>query len=170
MLNEVWRDVAGYEGLYEVSSRGRVRGLKRGNVLKPALSGGYLFVVLCKEGKRKDVYVHRLVATAFCPRDTEDTEVNHLNEIKTDNRADNLEWCTRLENIQHGTGIARHAEKQMNDHRSKPVRQLSLTGELVKEFPSVGEVVRVLGYDKGFLLRCISGKRPTAYGYRWQYV
>ena len=167
---EIWRDITGYEGLYKISSLGRVMSVKRNKILKPGNTGKYLIVVLCKNGVRNTHLVHRLVAFEFCIKQPGQCEVNHLNEIKTDYRAENLEWCTRLENIRYGTGIERHSTTQKNDHRSKAVFQYSLDGKLVRQFPSVGEIVRTYGYDKGFIIRCLQGKRPTAYGYLWQFA
>lgn len=98
LANEQWRDIAGYEGMYQVSDLGRVRSLKYGKV-RVLRHGkhrqGYLQVALCQYGKQKSVYVHRLVAQAFIENDDESkTDINHINECKSDNRAVNLEYCT----------------------------------------------------------------------------
>ena len=95
--NEQWRDIAGYEGMYQVSDLGRVRSLKYGKVrvLKPGKNrGGYLSVLLYKDRKHNRLYVHRLVAQAFIPND-DDTKIyiNHINEDKTENKVSNIEWC-----------------------------------------------------------------------------
>ena len=98
LANEQWRDVEGYDGMYQVSDLGRVRSLKFGKVrvLRPGKHRqGYLQVALCQDGKQKKVYVHRLVAQAFIENDDESkTDINHINEIKSDNRVSNLEYCT----------------------------------------------------------------------------
>ena len=95
---EEWKDVEGYDGAYQVSDLGRVRSRKSGEwrVLRSKKHRqGYLQVALCRDGKQKTLYVHRLVASAFIENDDESkTDINHKNEIKSDNRADNLEWCT----------------------------------------------------------------------------
>lgn len=97
LTNEVWRDVDGYDGMYQVSDLGRVRSLKFGKVrvLRPGKGrGGYLIVDLSKENKKKTVKVHRLVAQAFIPNDDESkTIINHRNSIRDCNRVSNLEWC-----------------------------------------------------------------------------
>lgn len=102
LKNEKWKDIFGYDGMYQVSDLGRVRSKKYGKtrVLRPGkLSTGYLTVVFCKDGKQKSFFVHRLVAQAFIENDNIfNTEVNHINEDKTDNRVDNLEWCNRQYN------------------------------------------------------------------------
>lgn len=170
-MEEVWKPVKGYEGLYEVSDMGRVRGLKSGKVLRPGNSGRYDFVVLVKDGKRKDMYVHRIVANTFIPNPNGLLEVNHIDENKTNNRAENLEWCTRLENIHHGTGIQRKALAQRDGKRNIPLSQFLADGKTrVRTFKSVRDASRETGYDRAFLTRCAKGKCQHAYGYVWRYV
>lgn len=102
LKNEQWRDIDGYDGAYQVSDLGRVRSLKFGKtrVLRAYKNRyGYLKVFLWKDGKRYNIYVHRLVAQAFIPNnDDAKNEINHINELKSDNRASNLEWCDRRYN------------------------------------------------------------------------
>lgn len=102
LMNEKWRDIAGYDGVYQVSDLGRVRSLKFGKVrmLRARKSGGeYLKVCLCKDGKINQLSVHRLVAQAFIPNDDETkNEVNHIDECKQNNRVSNIEWCDRSYN------------------------------------------------------------------------
>lgn len=108
-LKEVWKDILGYEGLYQVSNWGRVKSLnynRTGNerILKPGLGNrGYYFVNLCKNGKQKSVHIHRLVAEAFLCKIPKGLVVNHLNQNKQDNRLENLEIVTQKENLNHGT-------------------------------------------------------------------
>ena len=109
MSEEIWRDIAGYEGLYQVSNCGRVKSFYRGGrILKQSLKRGYMFVELYLNTNGKIHIVHRLVAQAFIPNPLNKLEVNHINGIKTDNRVENLEWVTRSENEQHAydTGLA----------------------------------------------------------------
>lgn len=168
-MTELWKDVVGYEGLYQVSNMGRVR--RDGRVLStPQDSNGYCITVLCKDGERRSAKVHRLVADAFIENPNGYAEVNHLDECKANNRVDNLEWCTRLHNIRHGTGIKRHADAQRNRHGSMEICQFLPDGTLAKTFPSVREVSRVLGFDRAFVTRCAKGKHPFAYGYKWEFT
>ena len=115
MTEEIWKDVQGYEGLYQVSNLGRVKSfqLGEGTLLNPSLARkGYLCVELRLSGKRKRFRIHRLVAMAFIPNIENKPEVNHINGIKTDNRIENLEWVTHLENISHAwnTGLGKAGE------------------------------------------------------------
>ena len=171
MKNEEWRDVAGYEGLYQVSSEGRVKslerkGCKRERILKPKTNRyGYLIVGLYAGGKRKMFFVHRLVCQAFHDNPENKLDVNHINENKTDNRACNLEWSTRKENCNHGTRNVRMAIA-----KSRPIAQYTLNGKLLKVWPSTAEVERRAGFDHSAISKAANGNRKTAYGFRWKYV
>jgi hypothetical protein len=149
---------------------GRVRSLNyggSGKVKELRLSvdkDGYLIVALYKGGKNKKCRVHRLVAYAFIPNDnpTEKTDVNHLNEIKDDNRVENLEWVTHKQNMNHGTRNER-ATKTL----SKKVKCVE-TGEV---FESTHEVERKTGLNQSNICQCCRGKNyKTVGGYHWKYV
>ena len=122
---EQWRDVDGYEGMYQVSDLGRVRSLKYGRVkvLRAYKNRyGYLKVFLWKDGKRYNIYVHRLVANAFIPNSDESkNEINHINEVKTDNRASNLEWCDRSYNNAYN-GL--HYRRRHTNYRRNAIKDL----------------------------------------------
>jgi len=172
MKKEIWLPIEGYKGIYEISDLGRVRSLKYGEkrILRPADNGqGYLMVCLCKDGKRKYFSVHRLVALAFVPNMFGLNEVNHINEDKTDNREENLMWVDSKENINWGTRNQRVSEKNTNGKLSKPVLQFSKNGELIKEWSSIHEVHRVLGFSFENISKCCLGKRKSAYNYLWRY-
>ena len=164
---EIWKDIKGFEGLYRVSNLGRVKsfyGLKE-KILKPGIvNNGYYQVELCKNSIRKFYMVHRLVWEAFNGQIPEGLQVNHINEIKTDNRLSNLNLMTPKENINWGTGIERGHKKQ-----SKVVLQFTLDNILVKEYPSTKQVERELGFAQGNISKCCKGKRKTAYNFKWKY-
>ena len=179
MKNEEWRDVVGYEGLYQVSSEGRVKSLERTfidksgrkrtvkeRILKPGMDkGGYLRIDLCASGKSRMFSVHRLVCQAFHDNPENKLDVNHINENKTDNRACNLEWSTRKKNCNHGTRNVRMAET-----KSKQVGQYTLNGELIKVWSSATEAERRAGFDHSAISKVANGKRKTAYGFRWKHI
>ena len=175
MSKEIWRDVKGYEGLYQVSSDGRVKSLGRKDrfgrvikerILEPAVThNGYLRVGLHVDGKRKMLRVHRLVCEAFHENPDNKSEVNHVNENKTDNRACNLEWSTRTENCNHGSRNERVAKAL-----SKPIGQFSLDGKLIKVWQSACEARKQTGFDQGYVGAVARGKFKQAYGYIWKYI
>lgn len=180
---ELWKPIYGYENFYEVSNFGNVRSFPkvvrsgRGKTIKKSVAlkpqrrqHGYLAVWLYANGTRKQVSVHRLVAEAFCEKKDGCNEVNHIDEDKTNNHADNLEWCTRQENATHGSRTARIAEKNTNGKRSKPVEQYTLSGEFVKRYPSMHEARRQTGFAEGNIYRAINGMYSHAYGYKWRYA
>lgn len=169
---EIWKDVVGYEGLYQVSDKGRVKSLWFGKdkILKPLKDGwGYIFVYLCKNGERKMCKIHRLVAQAFIPNTNSLPQVNHKDEDKTNNKVENLEWCDRKYNNNYGTRTQRQAEKMTNGKLSKPVLQYTKDGKFVKEWKSTMDVQRNLGYFQTSISSCCLGKYKSAYNFIWKY-
>ena len=175
---EIWKDIEGYEGMYQVSNMGRVRSVERTawngkgyrtvaeRILKAGNSGlGYLVVTLCKEGENKNHLIHRLVAKAFLPNADNLPEVNHKDENKENNKAENLEWVTCSENINHGTRNKRMAEKL-----SKPIFGIDKVTGLIVEFPSAQEAERQLGIAHNNICACLKGKYKTAGGFYWYYA
>lgn len=167
---EIWKDIPNYEG-YQVSNLGRVKsfyGLKE-KILKPWVTRGYYQVELCKNSIGKNYLVHRLVWEAFNGQIPENMQVNHINEIKTDNRLSNLNLMTCKENINYGTGIERRVKKRINGKGSKPVLQFTLDDNLINEYASVMQVERELGFANSNIVNCCKGKYKQAYGYKWRY-
>ena len=176
-MEEIWKDIKGYEGMYQVSNFGRVKSMNYRNTgkeenLKSFYACGYLRVGLWKNEKSKWFYVHRLVAEAFLPNPDNLPEINHKSENKTQNNVDNLEWCNRKYNCNYGTRIERSAEKHkgvFNTKRSKSILQYDLEGNFINEWPSTMEIERQLGCCNSHISACCRGKRKTAYGFKWQY-
>lgn len=169
-MKEIFKDIKGYEGLYQVSNLGRVRSLNYKHTGKTSIlrvwktKCGYMMVCLCKE-RKKYFSVHRLVAEAFIPNPLNLPQINHKSEDKTDNRVENLEWMTAKDNINHGT----HNKKSAMN-RSKKVLQFSKYGEFIKEWSSASEAERQLGFHQGGISMCCRGKCKTAYGYIWKFL
>jgi hypothetical protein len=177
---EQWKDIDGYDGFYMVSNYGRVRSmfLPRYNKFRVKIltvsesKTGYSQVTLYKDSKPKHHYVHRLVASTFVDNaDPLKTEVNHIDENKSNNCVSNLEWCSSSGNKQHGTLPQRRSQwRKNNKDQSKPIAQLDLNGNLIQSFPSVGEARRCLGVDKSAIGRVCNGVCKTHFGYKWAYV
>jgi len=191
---EIWKDVVGYEGLYQVSNLGRVRSLgfdkwHKGKIIKGCFDGKkkYLFVSLYKGGKSKGFNIHRLVATAFIPNPKNLPQVNHKDEDKTNNCVDNLEWCDASYNMNYGTAMKRmiatrnesnkkeeivakcKATKIANNSYSaeKPVNQFTWQGDFVKRYSSKTEASRQTGITG--IGRCCKNKTKRAGNFIWVY-
>lgn len=175
---EIWKDVVGYEKLYQVSNFGRVKSLdmvlsykrhgknqiriRKGKVLSPTtMKNGYLRVEMSNNCIHKLNLVHRLVAKAFIPNPNNYREINHKNCDKSDNSVENLEWVSSSQN-------KIHALKNKLYKNEKPILQIK-NGSVINEYKSASECYRKTGY----LVQCIGkvalGKRKSAYGYQWQY-
>ena len=189
-MKEEWRtavyDGEIYEGLYKVSNLGRILSLNYRNtgkaeLKKPSDDGyGYLQVQLWKNGKYKMCRVHRLVAETFLSNPENLPEVNHKDEDKTNNfvflnedgsvdkEKSNLEWKSPKDNCNHGTRNERIAKANTNGKLSKRVLQLSLDGELIREWESTKECGRN-GFNQSAVWRCCNGKLPHYKGFLWRY-
>lgn len=176
---EEWRDIAGYEGLYQVSNMGRVRSLDRyvphktfgtkfckGVTMRThQTNAGYLAVNLSKENKYTTFDVHRIVAQAFIKNPDGLPEVNHKDENKHNNAVDNLEWCDSYYNAIYGTKLERQKEKM-----SRPIIQYDKSGNPLKEYDSATQAEKeISGKLTGAISKCINGRSKTAYGYIWKY-
>lgn len=168
-MNEIFKDIEGYENYYQVSNLGNVYSCKRrgcvGGILKPAIGNkGYYQVYLFKNGKGKWEKVHRLVAKTFIPNPDNLPQVNHKDEDKTNNRVDNLEWCTNEYNHNYGTRTERATGKL-----SFPLLQYDLDGNFIKEWPSAREASRKLNLNISGICLCCQNKRNYCGGYKWKY-
>ena len=178
-MKELWKDITGYEGLYQVSNTGKVRSINRtiidsnGNKQKwkshifigKVNNSGYLTVCLRKCGKRKGFLIHRLVATAFIENPTNLPYVNHKDEIKTNNNVENLEWCSESYNCRYGKRNLLMIEK-----KRKPVLQLSVDGDLINRFEVLNDASRITGINAAHICDVCKGKRKLAGGYVWKYA
>lgn len=195
-MKEIWKSIKGYPN-YMVSNMGNVKSLGRlvdrkskgkrwqeEKILKPKIDNregkGYLFVCLYKNGVKKWYPIHRLVYEAFYGIIPQGMQVNHINEIKSDNRLENLNLMTPKENANWGTRNERVTEKTTNGKLSKPVVQMDKTNKIIAEFPSIMEVQRRLGISVSHISKCCKGgffhkernkwvNVSQAYGFKWQY-
>ncbi|MES2620168.1 MAG: NUMOD4 domain-containing protein [Bacteroidota bacterium] len=190
---EIFKDIKGYEGFYQVSNLGTVRSIERkyidskgvqkrrsGKVLSPFKTRcGYLLVIVSKEGIAIKYSIHRLVAETFINKVDKRECVNHIDGNKQNNAVDNLEWCSHSENIKHAfrTGLKKpsmHRVGKKNEQNGKSVRiqQLTKDGLLIKEYPSISEAARQLNIRFGTsnIGSCANGKLSIAYGFKWQYA
>lgn len=160
-MDEIFRPIKGYEGLYEISNLGRVKNVNRNKILAQKKNRcGYMRVNLSKDHRVSTKVVHRLVADAFIPNIQNKPQVNHINEDKTDNRAENLEWVTAKENVNHGTRNTR-----MRLKKSKPIICID-TG---LRYSSIRGAAREIGISESTIVSALTGKCKTAAGYHWKY-
>lgn len=176
---EEWRDIKGYEGVYQVSNLGNVKSLDRvmhtknngirkvkGKVLKPHVETlGYLSVALAMNGTRVFARIHRLVAEAFISNEQKKSEVNHKDGNKSNNTVSNLEYATHSENMQH-------AVRSGLKKRAYPVEMIDrTTGEVLRTFQSIHSASQYLGKSSmNNIWSCATGKTKHAYGYKWRLV
>ena len=170
-MREIWKDVKGYEGLYQVSNLGNVRGLVRDwnnrtktirTMRQYVTKTGYLALRLCKDGKTKLWKTHRLVAEAFLENQMAFPFVNHLDGNKLNNCVSNLEWCTASRNIKHAydTGLK----------RTRHVLQLSKDGKAIQIWDNMSRASESLGIGVSHIFQCCTGQRKTAGGFKWAYT
>lgn len=173
-MEEKWKDIQGYEGLYQVSNLGRVRSFsdkKKGGFLslKRKDRGGYIYVVLCRDGIHQTKKVHRLVAEAFLSNPEGLPFINHKDEVKTNNRVDNLEFCTQKYNVNYGTGIQKAKDtRQKNKIGFKPVYAFK-DGVLVAEYDSITEAARQMGTTKNQIWSCCKRINKSCCNLQWSY-
>lgn len=156
-MNEILKQIKDYPD-YAISNLGNVYSYKNGKVVKlsPKITKwGYLRIGIYKNGEYKDYYIHRLVAEAFIPNPLGLPQVNHIDEDKTNNRAENLEWCSAQYNIDYSL--------------SKQVEQYDLNGNLINTWKSTREIEKQLGYFHSRISDCCNRIYKTAYGFIWKY-
>ena len=193
---EIWKDIQGYDGLYQVSNLGKIRSLDRVTRNGKSIKGidrsiyvnkrnGYSYINLSKDGKSKNVLLHRIVATAFIENPFGYETVNHKNENKQDNRVENLEWMTLPDNLRYGTHVERATKNKpdmsgnkhhnyglrgakAHTHKGKVIGTNKLNPDITVEFDTAATASRVLGVSSGQLCDAINGKTKSCGGYYWR--
>ena len=178
-MQEIWKDIKGYDGFYQVSNKGNVKSLERidglgrtikEKMLKPIICSNYYYVNLKKKNVQERFSIHKLVAELFIPDKNNfksmpdedrnkinliDLEVNHLDNDKKNNNVNNLEWCTRKYNI--------------NYSNTRKIIQCDLKGNVIKIWSSLAEASKYYKIPTSNICTCCKGKQKTAYGYKWKY-
>jgi len=170
-INEAWADIRGHEGVYKVSSLGRVINIKRNKIKKHEITwAGYSRMSL---GVKKRKMLHRIVAESFIENPNNLQYINHKNGIKSDNRVENLEWCTQSENVLHSIYTLNTIPGNTgNTGRKNPLsRECVMIGNnnTLKEFFGANEAGRETGISTSSIIQVCNGKRKTAGGYMWKW-
>lgn len=178
---EIWKDIEGYEGYYQVSNLGRVKSVERfvdngygprgavrsikEKILKQGKTNkGYCFVILCKNSTKNNVLVHRVVAKAFIPNPNNLPEINHKSENKAENFVENIEWCSKKYNCNYG-----HRNRK-KIHTMRHLIQMDLSCNEIMIWFSCAACQKETGFDSAFLRKAANGQTPTAYGFKWRYL
>jgi len=162
---EAWMNIKDYEGLYQISSLGRVYNVKTDRILSPSFCCGYPRVGLVKDKKQRTFQIHRLIAIAFIPNSHNYPCINHKDETRTNNSIPNLEWCSYKYNSNYGT-----FPERVGDRFAKPVVQKTKSGEIIKIYKSAKQAEREIGVCSSNIIKCINGKLKTAGKFIWENV
>lgn len=178
-MQEIWKDIPGYEGYYQISNTGRVKSLSRKinynhpkfskrsmeeKILSPKITNGYLGINLYINKKRRSFLIHRLVAEAFIPNPLNLPQVNHKDENKFNNSVNNLEWCTLEYNLLYGTGAKRSLES-----RTRPVLKFSLDGIFLEKYPNQSIAAAKNNANQANISKCCNGHIKSCKGFVWKY-
>ena len=183
---EIWKDIPGLEGRYQMSNLGRCKSLERidshnhkikERVLNPIIrQSGYVYYnAYGADHEIVQLRAHRVVAQLFIPNPENKPTVNHLDENKQNNRADNLEWATVKENTNYGSCIERRVANRRADAKNRRMKVAQIdkdTGEIVRTYNSITEALKALGQSihASGISTCCKGSQATAYGYKWRYA
>ena len=185
MQEEIWKDIKGYEGYYQVSNYGRVKSLdriissstsntfyKKGQLIKLRNKKGYYNVSLSKNNKSRHFIVNKLVATAFIDNPNNYNQTNHKDENPLNNYIENLEWCNSQYNNTYGTKLERVKKTMIARNlkmAQKVILQFDLNENFIREWDSASQIHKAYGYNIGFIGRCCKIKNSTGYNYIWRY-
>ena len=166
-MEEIWKDVAGYEGIYHISNVGNIKRVASGKILKKRKNAcGYWHVGLSNKGEQKTFAVHVLLGRAFIPNPENKLQINHIDGNKLNNSLSNLEWVTAQENIQHAlkNGL----------RKTRKISQYDLNGDLIKTYETIseaGKIFRSISNRPDANISCaVRNKSSTAFGYIWRYA
>ncbi len=184
-MEEIWKDIKGFEGKYQVSNLGLVRSLdytyerpvsdgsirtyhNKGRILKMQIHNRYLCVglPLGKRGKNKTFRIHRLVAETFIPNPHKYPAINHKDEVTTNNRVDNLEWCTYSYNNSYGDRLKRLSKSA----KKRAVEQLDENGNFIRRFESIKDAALTIGCFANNIIYCCQGRYKKVKGTYWRYA
>lgn len=192
-MEEIWKPIKGYEGYYEASNMGNIRSvdriilstanilhtehtqLRKGRLLKQGNGRkGYKLVVLQRDGKKKTFYAHRIIAITFIENPENKPCIDHINGDHTDNRAENLRWCTQKENINNPNTLHKNVATLRNNNANgcKPKNILQLDKEtfaVIREIPPKTSFFKDMGYVREYVTSACRNKNKLAYGYRWAF-
>lgn len=174
-MQEIWKDIRGFEGLYQISNLGNVKSVTRiisrsttdlpiqERILKPCVRHGYKHIILSKNGKFTTGHIHRLVAEAFIPNPNNLPCVNHKDENPSNNCVNNLEWCTRAYNNSYN-----HLRERAATSKRKPILQFDLNGNFIREWSHAREAAETLGLNKRAIYGACTGRLKTSGGFVWK--
>jgi hypothetical protein len=162
---------------YEITRFGHVRNINTGNVIRHFTNrGGYKYCTVSNSGRKRNIMIHRLIASVFIPNPNNKPSINHINCNKTDNRIENLEWCTPKENAIHArqNGLTVNPPSQNGklgklNSTSKPVRQIDLSGNIIRDYDCARQAMEY-GFTPSHISRCCNGTKEKYKGYKWTFI